>query len=145
MIYYKNILLSVSNGLNSICVSNAPNPYANKDARMLARVCLSYNPIIASNGKKYYYFCCDYWFDANMIQYLLNCNGVLAYRRYSAYQAFCAKRRMMVRVPLEYLKTHENANAFINKTFDLQSAVDNFTASEMLEYVSHVQKRMRQK
>ncbi len=144
MIYYKNIFLNISNGLNSKCVSNAPNPYADTDAQMLARAFLSGGIVTANNGKRYYYFY-DYSLDTKMIQYLLNCNGVLAYRRYSGYQVFCGKRHPVVRVPVEYVKAHKNANAFINKIIDMESKLEYLTSVDLLKYIALVKKRMRQK
>lgn len=144
MIYYKNILLNISNGLNSRRVSTAANPYADKDAQILACACMSDSPVTASNGQKYYYFC-DNILDTNMIQYLLNCNGVLAYRRYSGYLVFYGERRPVVRVPAGYVASHPNADAFIKKIINSESSIRYLTSDEETEYINLLKARMHQK
>jgi len=144
MIYYKNVLLNISNGLNSKRISTAPNPYADTDARMLSHACLSEGIVTASNGKEYYYFA-DRALNTDMIQYLLNCNGVLAYRRYSGYQLYYGDRRIVVRVPVEYVTSHPIANAFINKVINSKFKGEYINPIETMKFVDLVKKRMHQK
>ncbi|MCM1295701.1 MAG: hypothetical protein NC311_09180 [Muribaculaceae bacterium] len=144
MIYYKNVFLNISNSLNSRRVSNAPNPYADMDIQMLARACQEMRPVIATNGNAYYYFV-DNYMSLEMIQYLLNVNGVVAYRRYSGYQVFYGGRQAVVRVPIKYLDKHPNARAFMDKVVDARSNAMGTAECAMSKYIDIVQQRMRGK
>lgn len=145
MIYYKNIFLNISNSLNSKQVSNEKNPHSNTDALFLARSCQPVKSVIATNGKGYYYFVDDA-LSTRVVQYLLNRNGVLAYRRYSGYQLFYGEIREVVRVPADYVASHPQANVFINKIIDAQlNNMAKLADIDVTKYLENVQNRMRQK
>lgn len=146
MIYYKNIFLNISNSLNSRQVSNEKNPYSNTDALFLARSCQPVKSVVATNGKKYYYFVDD-TLSTRVVQYLLNANGVLAYRRYSGYQIFYGNgTRAIVRVPADYVASHPQANVFINKIIDAQfNQMTALADIDVTKYLENVQNRMRQR
>lgn len=143
MIYYKNIFLNISNSLNSRQVSNEKNPHSNTDALFLARSCQPVKSVIATNGKRYYYFV-DNDLSADVVQYLLNRNGVLAYRRYSGYELYYGGVRQVVRVPADYVASHPQANVFINKIIDAQfNQMTALADIDVTKYLENVQNRMR--
>ncbi|MGN0916816.1 MAG: hypothetical protein ACI4NZ_01250 [Candidatus Enterousia sp.] len=143
MIYYKNIFLNISNSLNSRQVSNKKNPYSNTDALFLACSCQTVKSVVATNGKKYYYFVDDA-LGTRVVQYLLNANGVLAYRRYSGYRVFYRDLREVVRVPADYVASHPQAKVFINKIIDAQfNQITALADIDMSKYLENVQNRMR--
>lgn len=145
MIYYKNVFLNISNSLNSRQVSNEKNPYSNTDALFLARSCQPVKSVVATNGKRYYYFV-DNDLSADVVQYLLNRNGVLAYRRYSGYELYYGGVRQVVRVPANYVASHPRANVFINKIIDAQlNNMAKLADIDVIKYLENVQNRMRQK
>lgn len=144
MIYYKNIILNISNSLNSRRVSNAYNYCSDLDAQVLAHECQVLHSVIARNGKSYYYFI-EESLGTSIVQYLLNRNGVLAYRRYSGYQLFYGDLREVVRVPVDYVAKHPNANAFINKIIKEQSNPTPTADIDMPKYIETVRNSMRQK
>lgn len=144
MIYYKNVLLSLSNNLNSMRVSQKVNPYQDQDAQLLGTVCNSVSRVFATNGGEYYYF----WNSSitpEEVQFLLNQNGVLAFRRYSEYRASYTGRHYLVRVPVSYVTSHPAAKQFIDKIKSFQNNVSERSNMDVATAIAAVQARMKQK
>ncbi len=80
-----------------------------------------------------------------MVQYLVNVNGVLAYRRYSGYQMYSGGRKEVVRVPVEYLDSHPEAKAFIDKVINSRFSAGNSAEFDIPQYIAAVHKRMHEK
>lgn len=121
MVHYKNIFFNLSNGIMNLPFSTAANPYADSDVLFLARSLLSRTPIVGYNRRKYYYFG-NCFTSPEIIRYVLNQNGVLAYRHYSKFQIFGGDRRDAIRVPLWYLYICPTAVDFIKKVREAQAA-----------------------
>lgn len=144
MIYYKNMLLSLSNGLNTMRVSQKVNPYQDQDAQLLGMSCNPLSWVRATNGREYYYFW-DCAIEPEMVQFLLNKNGVLAFQRYSQYLVPYMGRRLVVRVPVSYVASHPMAQQFIDKVKVVQNNASRRSDINLDKAIVAVQARMKQK
>lgn len=133
----------IKSGIRRAFVKSNVGNNAEQDVKLLSAMCAETHMLTVSSGGQYWYYFPDKVENADVVQYLLERNGVVPTFRMSRYLAGFRNRRPAFRLSHSYLLRHPELYKFVEKIKERNYAMINDV--NLQQQLTAVRNQMRQK